>query len=219
MQRAAQSRSKSEPFEACRRSEPRLISGSEAPTSKITQLGRRAGTLLAPRSVVASTGEDAVRNSWRGTHEDPRDLRLLPRQRGLPRRRGGARGGGARGALHAQEARRALPDRGRRVLPSGGRPRCLRARPRGLLRQAAAQARPPDRDLARLRALRVQAVPPRAPHLAPPEDARPPRARPRPRWRLPGSLRLHLTPRIPRRERVLSLALRGGRDPHARRGR
>ena len=75
----------------------------------------------------------------------------------LARRRRDRRGR-ARRALHAQEARRALPRARDSLLPGGSRNRPGRRRPRRLLRQAAGEVRAAARDLSELRAERYPFV-------------------------------------------------------------
>ena len=72
---------------------------------------RRLYERLRPQ--LRATGREARR-------EHPRDQRLLPRLGGRARARRQARGGRPGGALHPQEARRALPDQRHPLLPRAG---------------------------------------------------------------------------------------------------
>ena len=152
-------------------------------------------------------------------HARPRDLGLLPRQRGGARRGRSRRRGGPGGALLPEEARRPLSPGRHRLLPGRGGGHARRRGLRRLLRQAVRQVRAAAGDLPRLRAARLPVVPDGDPAVAPgealPEDAAPARA---------GALRVGLrrrhpppvrrAPPEPRRQRVLPVAVRRGGHPH-----
>jgi hypothetical protein len=161
-----------------------------------------------------------------GADADPRTLRLLPRLCRLPGGGRRPRRGGAGGALHTQEARCRLSQERRALLPRRGK---LRARRRTagnrrgrLLRQADSQVPSPARELLFGGAARPVAVPAGGPALA--QGPALGRAGDRGRAARPGTRRtsaspVRRAPRVARRERLLSLAVRRGRDSHARRRR
>ena len=133
-----------------------------------------------------------------------------------PRRRDHCRR--LRGAPDAQEGRSGLSAQGGGLLPVGGRDRRVGSLGGGLLRQAAAQVRAHPRDVSRCRAARVPLVPARRPAV----DQGQALHRQAAEGRAGISRRdpLLRASRIARRERVLSVALRGGRNSHdGRRGR
>ena len=89
----------------------------------------------------------------------------------------------------------------------------------GVLRQAADQVRAAARDLPGLRPGRVPQLPPGHAALAQGQAAHAPDDPPGPGRLDPRPAGLHRPPREPRRQRVLPLALRRGRDPDPRRRR
>jgi hypothetical protein len=144
-------------------------------------------------------------------------LRLLPRQRcGPAARRGGDRSGSG-GALHAAKGRCVVPEARHRLLSATRRNRGGGSRVRRVLRQAAAEVRAHSGDLSQRRAARDPAVPESGATLDEGEALHRPGDPCRPGLRWARALRG--APRVACRERLLPVALRGGRDPHHRRCR
>ncbi len=106
-----------------------------------------------------------------------------------------------------------FPARGRGVLPQAGRNHPRRPRLRRVLRQAPAQVRADPRDLPRRRPAGLQVVPDGRPALDQGE-ALPGQGAPRRARRLRGQAALRRAPRVARRQRLLPVAVRGGRHPH-----
>ena len=106
------------------------------------------------------------------------------------------------------------------VLPGRGRARAgRRARLRRVLRQAAAEVRAAARNLSGVRAAGIPIVPRGAAAVAQAQAAPAARAAAGARRRVPPALRVPRAPRVARGQRVLSVAVRRGRDPDARRRR
>src|SRR5262249_41764134 len=106
----------------------------------------------ADRLLAVERGRAVHLHAVLGAHPDPRYLRVLPRLGGLSGPGRPHRRGRAAGALYAEEARCRLSVARRRLLsPRSGRDDG-EARPGGLLREAAGEIQPADRDLHRRRA-------------------------------------------------------------------
>ena len=147
----------------------------------------------------------------------PRDLRLLPRQRRLPAAGRGDRGRGPGGALHPEEGRRRFPAQGGGVLPprrrhrrrgtspssasttsrfssSNGSWRPTSASRRGASARSSWRARSGSRTSSTSTSSSGES------------------------WSIDGEISLRRASRVARGERVLPVAVRGGRDPHDGRG-
>ena len=180
-----------------------------------------AGHLRRPDHPRAGIGGGAVHLHVVLTGAHPRHIGVLSRQRGGAAGRRPARGRRAGGALHAQEAGRALSRTCDRLLPRRGRTDARRHRLRRLLRKAVPEIRAAAGDLCRLCAARLQILRDGDPDLdareAVPEGSHPPRiAEIRARLRLGEPAPLHRAPSEPRRQRLLCVALPGGGGADAR---